>query len=281
METKKINLDTNCPNTWCPGCGDFGILMAFKQAVTSMIESGTPKENIVITGDIGCSSKIADYLGLNSFIGLHGRSISLAEGIKMGNPDLKVFAFLGDGGCLDEGISHLIHAAKRNTDITVIMHNNRLFALTTGQFTAVTPKGLKTRSTPSGSIEEPLNPLELLIASNASFIARAYSSRIEDVKNLVLEGAEHKGFSFIEILQPCVSFYNTIEFYNERVYYSQNPNLESKESALKLAREWNYNGEGRIPLGVMYKTDRPVFESETLSLVPRKEDFEKCLKTHS
>jgi 2-oxoglutarate ferredoxin oxidoreductase subunit beta len=281
MESQKINLETTCPNTWCPGCGDFGILMSFKQAVLSMIEAGTPKEDIVVVGDIGCSSKIADYLNLNSFIGLHGRAISLAEGIKMGNPNLKIFVFLGDGGCLDEGISHLIHAAKRNANITVIMHNNRLFALTTGQFTAVTPKGLKTRSTPEGSIEEPLNPLELLIASNASFIARGYSSRIEDVKNLILEANDHKGFAFIEVLQPCVSFYNTIEFYNERVYYSQNPNLESKETALKLAREWNYNGEGRIPLGVIYKTQREVFESETLSLLPKKEDFEKCLQTHS
>ncbi|MDD5639812.1 MAG: thiamine pyrophosphate-dependent enzyme [Candidatus Pacebacteria bacterium] len=282
MELKKtnINLETTCPNTWCPGCGDFGILMAFKQAVTAMVEAGTPKENIVVVGDIGCSSKIADYLNLNSFIGLHGRSISLAEGIKMGKSNLKVFVFLGDGGCLDEGISHLIHAAKRNSNITVIMHNNRLFALTTGQFTAVTPKGLKTRSTPDGSIEEPLNPLELLIASNASFVARGYSARIEDVKNLILEADKNKGFSFIEVLQPCVSFYNTIEFYNERVYYGQNPNLESKESALKLAREWNYNGEGRIPLGVIYKIERAVYELEEASLLPKVRNFEKCLQTH-
>lgn len=281
MESKKINLETSCPNTWCPGCGDFGILMAFKQAVTAMVEAGTPKENIVIVGDIGCSSKIADYLNLNSFIGLHGRSISLAEGIKLGNPDLKLFAFIGDGGCLDEGISHLIHGAKRNADINVIMHNNRLFALTTGQFTAATPKGLKTRSTPEGTIEEPLNVLELLLASNASFIARGYSSKVDDLKNLILEAEKHRGFSFIEVLQPCVSFYNNIDFYNERVYYGQNLDLTSKESALKLIKEWNYGSEGRIPLGIIYKNKRSVFEADAISSLPEKSSFEKCLQTHS
>jgi 2-oxoglutarate ferredoxin oxidoreductase subunit beta len=281
MENQKVNLETVCPNTWCPGCGNFGVLMAFKKAITALIENGMPKENIVIVGDIGCSSKIADYLNLNSFIGLHGRSISLSEGIKMGNPELKVFAFLGDGGCLDEGISHMIHAAKRNSDITVIMHNNRLFALTTGQFTATTPKGLKTRSTPEGTIEEPLNVMELLLASNASFLARGYSSKVDDLKDLILEADKHKGFSFLEVLQPCVSFYNNIDFYNERVYCGQNPDLGSKTSALKLIREWNYGLEGRIPLGVIYKNERPSFESETRSGFIEKNSFEKCLQTHS
>ncbi|MDD4409381.1 MAG: thiamine pyrophosphate-dependent enzyme [Candidatus Pacebacteria bacterium] len=281
MENQKVNLETTCPNTWCPGCGDFGILMAFKQAIQEMIANGTPKEDIVIVGDIGCSSKIADYLDLNSFIGLHGRSVSLAEGIKLANPNLKLFAFIGDGGCFDEGISHIIHAAKRNSNIKVILHNNRLFALTTGQFTAVTPKGLKTRSTPEGTIEEPLNILELLLAANASFIARGYSSKVEDLKNLILDADRHKGFSLIEVLQPCVSFYNNIDFYNERVYCGQNPDLSSKDSALKLIREWNYGSEGRIPLGLIYKNERPFFEAETMSGFSRENRFEKCLQTHS
>lgn len=280
METKKVNLETTCPNTWCPGCGDFGVLMAFKKAITSMIESGIPKENIVIVGDIGCSSKIADYLNLSSFIGLHGRAISLSEGIKLANPDLKVFAFIGDGGCLDEGISHLIHAAKRNSNINVIMHNNRLFALTTGQFTAATPKGLKTRSTPYGTIEEPLNVLELLLAANASFIARGYSSKVEDLKDLILETEKHQGFSFLEVLQPCVSFYNNIEFYNERVYSCQNPDLTSKSYALKLIQEWDYDNEGRIPLGVIYREERGVFEVDTIAGFESKRNIEKCLQTH-
>lgn len=249
------NLETNYPNTWCPGCGNFGVLRAVKEVFSEM-----KKENIVMVTDIGCNSKIADYINVNSFYSLHGRPVATAEGIKMANPDLDVIVFTGDGGSLNEGISHLIHAAKRNCDITVLMHNNRLFALTTGQYTANSPKGFKGKSTPYGVFEEPLNPLEIMMASKASFIGRTYSSKIEHMKNLIKEGIEHKGFSFIEVLQPCVSFFNNIQFYNERVYEA--PQGKSVEDAMKLIKEWNYNGEGKIPLGLFYKEDRNCFEEE-------------------
>jgi 2-oxoglutarate ferredoxin oxidoreductase subunit beta len=276
------NLETKSLNTWCPGCGNFGILQAVKLAVNELIVKGTPKENIVIVSDIGCNSKIVDYLNINSFYSLHGRSIVTAMGIKMANPNLKILVFLGDGAALDEGISHLIHAAKRNSDINVIMHNNRLFALTTGQFTAVSPKGLKGKSTPEGSIEEPINPLELMLASNSSFIARGYSSKIEHLKNLILEAVEHKGFSFIEVMQPCVSFFNNIQFLNEKVYETVNQEVDSREKALTLIREWNYNGEGKIPLGILYKKDRTLFEEEMNKhlVKDKKPEIEKCLQTH-
>jgi len=276
------NLETNYPNTWCPGCGNFGILSAVKLAVNDLIAKGTPKEKIVIVSDIGCNSKIVDYLNLNSFYSLHGRSIATAMGIKMANPELQVIVFLGDGAALDEGISHLIHAGKRNSDINVIMHNNRLFALTTGQFTAVSPKGLKGKSTPGGAIEEPINPLELVLSSNASFIARGYSAKIEHLKNMIVEAVEHKGFSFIEVMQPCVSFFNNIQFYNEKVYEAVNPEPASREKALALIKEWNYNGDGKIPLGILYKKDRALFEEESVKHIvkDKKIDLQKCLETH-
>lgn len=275
-------LETNCPNTWCPGCGDFGILQAVKMAINSLIASGTPKENIVIVSDIGCNSKIVDYLNINSFYGLHGRSVATAEGIKLGNPDLKILVFLGDGAALDEGLAHLIHAAKRNTDINVIMHNNRLFALTTGQFTAVSPKGLKGKSTPEGCIESPINPLELMLASNSSFIARSYSAKVEHLKNLIIEAVDHKGFSFVEVLQPCVSFFNTIEFYNGKIYEAASEDLSSREEALQLIKEWNYDGEGRIPLGLFYKDEKPSYEEEMNKVLEKdkKADILKCLEAH-
>jgi 2-oxoglutarate ferredoxin oxidoreductase subunit beta len=275
-------LETNCPNTWCPGCGNFGILQAIKLTVESLVNSGTPRENIVLVSDIGCNSKIVDYLNLNSFYSLHGRPIATAEGIKLGNPDLKIIVFTGDGGSLDEGISHLIHAAKRNSDVNVVMHNNRLFALTTGQFTAVSPKGLKGKSTPEGSIEEPLNPLELMMASNASFIARSYSSKIEHLKNLIIEAVNHKGFSFIEVLQPCPSFFNTTELYNKSAYEVVNHDLESKEKAMKLIREWNYVDESKIPLGLFYKKNRMYYEDEMTRDFDKNKiaDIKKCLATH-
>jgi len=276
------NLETTCPNTWCPGCGNFGILQAIKLSIEALVNSGTPRENIVLVADIGCNSKIVDYLNLSSFYSLHGRSIVTGEGIKLGNPDLKIIVFLGDGAALDEGISHLIHAAKRNSDVNVIMHNNRLFALTTGQFTAVSPKGLKGKSTPEGSPEEPLNPLELVFASKGSYIARGYSSKIEHLKNLIVDAVSHKGFSFIEVLQPCPSFYNSIELYNKSAYEAVNPDLESKENALKLIKEWDYMTESKIPLGLFYKHDRMYYEEEIRADFKEggKADIKKCLITH-
>lgn len=267
MEKQNNNLDMQTPNTWCPGCGNFGILTAFKQAIDEIIQSGFPKEKIVVVGDIGCNSKIADYLNLNSLIGLHGRSVATAEGIKLANPDLKVFIFLGDGAGLDEGIEHLIHAAKRNSNINVILHNNRLFALTTGQFTAVSPEGFKSVSSPFGALEEPLNPLKQMLASEASFIGRGYSAKLEHLKNLILAADKHAGFSFLEVLQPCVSFFNNIEFYSEKVYELSGNDTGSETAALALANEWNYDEQGKIPLGIIFEKARPIFEDRAYGVI--------------
>ena len=277
-----MKLETNIINTWCPGCGNFGILQAIKLAINDLISQGVSKDKIVLVSDIGCNSKIVDYLNINSFYSLHGRSIPTALGVKLANPELKIIVSLGDGAALDEGISHLIHSAKRNSNITVIMHNNRLFALTTGQFTAVSPKGIKGKSTPYGSIEEPINPLELMLASNATFISRGYSAKLEHLKNLIISGINHQGFSFIEVMQPCVSFFNNIKFLNERCYEVVSEDLESKNKALDLIKEWNYNEEGKIPLGIFYKKEKPNFEDEVSEHIDKdkKIDLEKCLKTH-
>ncbi|MFA6336891.1 MAG: thiamine pyrophosphate-dependent enzyme [Candidatus Paceibacterota bacterium] len=275
-------LDTNCPNTWCPGCGNFGALQAVKGAIEEMIASGTAKENIAVVTDIGCNSKIADYLNVNSFYGLHGRSIPVAEGMKLANPKLQIFVFLGDGAALDEGISHLIHSAKRNSDINVILLNNRVFALTTGQFTAVSPKGLKGKSTPEGSIEDPINPLEILMASNASFISRGYALKVQHLKKLIVESAKHKGFSFVEVLQPCVSFLNNMQFYNEKAYEAVNDDPSSKEKALKLIKEWDYDSEEKVPLGLFYKIQKPSYEELMNKVKTEKEtDILECLQKHS
>lgn len=267
METKKNNLETSCPNTWCPGCGNFGILTAFKQAIDELIKNGWPKEKIVVVGDIGCNSKIADYLNLNSIIGLHGRSVATAEGVKLADMGLKVFVFVGDGASLDEGMSHIIHAAKRNSNIKVILHNNRLFALTTGQFTALSPEGFKGVSTPLGSIEEPLNPIKLMLAAEASFIARGYSAKIEQLKNLILAADKHEGFAFLEVLQPCVSFFNNIQFYNERIYEMDGNDVKSETAAMELANEWDYGEAKKIPTGIIFKKQRPIFEEETYKII--------------
>lgn len=260
-------LDTNCKNTWCPGCGDFGIMMAFKKAIE---ELKMDYDNLVIVSGIGCHAKIVDYLNLNSFYCLHGRAVTTAEGIKLGNPKLKVVVFTGDGDSLDEGISHLIHAAKRNSDITVILHNNRLFALTTGQFTATSPRGFKGRSTPLGSPEDPINPLELMLTSNASFIARGFAGKIDHLSGLMKQAIEHKGFSFLEVMQPCVSFFNTFDFYTKNSYLIEENDLDNRDKALAKIKKWNYTEDGKVPLGVFYNTAKDPFYEQIKDRKPVK-----------
>jgi 2-oxoglutarate ferredoxin oxidoreductase subunit beta len=258
----KTNLDLPTKNTWCPGCGNFGILQAIKNAITNLEKKGVKKENFVLTTGIGCHAKIVDYLNINTFYGLHGRGLATAVGIKIGNPNLKVLTCSGDGDSYDEGISHLIYAAKRNIDLTMMIHDNRNFALTTGQYSATSPKGFKGRSTPQGSPESAFNPLELMLASGATFIARGYTAKIDQLTDLIIQAVEHRGFSFIDILDPCVAWFNTYEDYNKRVYELKDNDLSSKEEAIKRIWEWDYNNGGKIPIGVFYKVQKPIFDEE-------------------
>lgn len=258
-----LDLNTKAQNTWCPGCPNFGILASFKAAVGELVSAGELKpENIVYTAGIGCHGKIGDYINLNSFISLHGRGVSTLVGVKIANPALKAVAFVGDGDAYAEGLEHLLHAAKRNTDITVIVHNNQVFALTTGQFTPVSPKGYKGRSTPYGSLEEPFNPLSLLIASGATFVARSYALEPQKTKAILAAALRHKGFSFVEIIQPCITFYDTREDIKKRMYWlEENYPLNNTE----WAREKLNAGE-RLPMGIFYRINKPVFEDELYTL---------------
>lgn len=261
----KNGLKTYAKNTWCPGCGNFGIELAFSKAIDELIKEGKiKKENIVILAGIGCHGKIVDYLNLNSFYSLHGRVIPPATGIKIANPNLTVICFVGDGDAYSEGLEHLIFAAKRNVDLTVIVHNNRVFALTVGQFTPTSPFGFKGKSTPKGSKENPFNPLELMLSSGATFIARGFSGNPSQLKEIIKEAILHQGFSLIDVLQPCLSFYNTLEFYRQRVYDLKKENHDSSSwsKALEKIKEWNYlDGEKeKIPLGIFYQIKKPTFE---------------------
>jgi 2-oxoglutarate ferredoxin oxidoreductase subunit beta len=227
-----IDLNTKSINTWCPGCPNFGILAAFKNAAGEMVASGELRlEQLAIAAGIGCHGKIPDYLNVNSFIGLHGRSIPVLVGAKLANPDLKVVGFVGDGDAYAEGLDHLLHAAKKNIDMTVIVHNNQIFALTTGQYTPMTPKGHKTRSAPYGNPEEPFNPLALLLAAGATFVARTYALDVKHTQEVMVAAMRHKGFSFVEVIQPCITFYDTREILKEKMYWVENNMSEDIESA--------------------------------------------------
>ncbi|NGX28047.1 MAG: 2-oxoglutarate oxidoreductase subunit KorB [Candidatus Anoxychlamydiales bacterium] len=269
------NLDTGCQNTWCLGCGNFSILNAIKDVVKSLVEDGTLLEDIVLVSGIGCHGKIIDYLDMNSFYSLHGRAVPAAEGIKIANPKLKVIVFSGDGDSYGEGLEHLIFAAKRNIDITMIVHNNRVYGLTTGQYTPTSPFGYKGKSTPKGTHEDPLNPLELMLASGATFISRAASHGINLLKKILKEAILHKGFSLVDILQVCVTYYNMYKYYSERVYELSDHDFSDYNTASNKIREWDYNKDAKIGLGVFYKKEKPTFDERYKDFVRKDIDRDK------
>jgi len=244
---------TQAEKTWCPGCGNFGIMNAFRGAIRVLGERGVPREMIVMCAGIGQHAKIFDYMNLSGFYSLHGRSMATAQGIKLANPDLKVVDFVGDGDAMGEGIAHMIFAAKRNADITVVMHNNGIYALTTGQRAPTTAKGVRGPSTPRGNTEEPLNPIALMLEAGATFVARGYSGRIEQLTELMVSAIEHEGFSFLDVLQPCVTFNDTYDRYNEGTEEISGP-LDF-EAALALSRRAD-----PVPLGLFYRGTRETQE---------------------
>ena len=255
-----INLATTAQNTWCTGCGNFAILGAIKSVLQSLAQDGFPLEDVVLVSGIGCHAKIVDYINVNSFYSLHGRVVPVAEAIKLSRPNVKVIGFSGDGDSYGEGIEHLIFAAKRNIDITMIIHNNRVYGLTTGQYTPTSPLDYKGRSTPNGSKEMPINPLKLMMASGATFLARGTSHGLELLKNIFKEAILHKGFSLVDVLQVCVTFDNLYEYYDKRVYELEGHDPSNGAEAAAKIKEWDYNSDSKIPLGIMYQRETETFD---------------------
>lgn len=257
-------LSTYAKNTWCPGCGNFAVLNAIKPVFQQLIASGTRPEDIVLVSDIGCNSKIMDYIGVNSFDSLHGRSIPTAVGVKLANPDLTVVVHAGDGATFAEGLEHTLFAAKRNVDITLIVHDNGVYGLTVGQAGPETPSGYRGRSTPYGSVEDPFNPLELLYAAGATYLARGYSHGKELLKRLYAEAIAHRGFSVVDTLQVCVTFRDMYASYNERVYELEGHDPRDEQQARARILEWDYRSDGPVALGTLSVRDRPVFGDQFL-----------------
>ncbi|HII72000.1 TPA: 2-oxoacid:ferredoxin oxidoreductase subunit beta [Candidatus Woesearchaeota archaeon] len=245
---------TGAENTWCPGCGNFGILTAMNKAVEKLAEKGVLQEELVMVTGIGCHGKIFDYLGLNGFYGLHGRAVPLAEGIKLGNPRLKVIVFSGDGDSWGEGLAHTLFAAKRNIDITHICHNNGVYALTTGQSTPLSKKGFKGKSTPKGNPEEPFNPLRLIAEAGAGFIARGYCMKIDHLADLIVKAVMHKGYSYVDVLQVCKTYNDLYAVYNKSVEAFDD--VPDSESALKMMVP-----DGKVPIGIFREQDKEIFTS--------------------
>ncbi len=197
---KPEELGTKAINTWCPGCPNFSILQAAKEAFSQLANEGKLDiKNTAMVAGIGCHAKIYDYLNLKGFYGLHGRVLPIALGVKLGNPEMTVIGFGGDGDTYAEGMEHFIHNCRYNADMTMLVNDNQVFSLTTGQFTPATEKGFKSASSPLGLAEKPINPLTLAMEAGATFVARGYALNIPHLRDLIKGAIGHKGFSFIDI----------------------------------------------------------------------------------
>lgn len=249
----KPNLDTTEEKTWCPGCPNYMILAAVKQTLTNLIENKQAKQtDFAITTDIGCHAKIFDYLNLSGIYCLHGRALPTAIGMKLANPNLKVLTFAGDGAIYAEGISHFIHAFRYNPNITLILHDNQSFSLTTGQPTPTTQQGYVSKASPLGSFDKPFNPIKLALAANATFIARTSARDIPHMTETFTKAIQHTGFSFVEIIQDCLIFNKESNNKDKMMY--KIADCHNKQRAEKFAEEFDYNSKsGKIPIGVIYQ----------------------------
>ena len=248
--------ENQVPIAWCPGCGNFPILNALKQA---LVELEKQPHQILLVSGIGQAPKLPHYLRCNAFIGLHGRSLPVATAAKMVNHELTVIVIGGDGDCYAEGGNHLIHTIRRNPDITLLVHNNQVYGLTRGQASPTCELGFVTKIQTHGVLVPPLNPLTLAISQDASLVGRGYAAKGDHLKELIKEAILHPGFALIDILQPCVSFdhKHSYGWYQERVYpLGQEYNPLDKFTAFKKAEEWG----DKIPLGILYKKQKPTFE---------------------
>lgn len=253
---------TGLTPAWCPGCGNFGILNSVKKA---LVELEIEPHRLLLVSGIGQAGKLPHYTKGNVFNSLHGRPIPPAIGAKIANPELTVIAISGDGDGYGEGGNHFLHALRRNHDITYLVHNNQVYALTKGQASPTSDTGYVTRTTPHGA-SIPINPMAVAIAAEGSFVARGFAGDMDHLAGLIKTGITFKGFALIDILQPCVSFNfkNTYAWYKERVYKLEDSGYDpgDKLAAFSKAQEWG----DRIPIGVIYKKERATFEEELPAL---------------
>ncbi len=254
-----INLKSEIIPTWCPGCGDWGIGIAVKTAFSQL---GWDPSSAMMMFDIGCSGNMNDFVNSYAMHTLHGRAITNGIGAKLANHKMPVVIIGGDGGLYGEGGNHILHAARGNHDITVIVHDNSVYGLTKGQVAPTALHGAKSNSTPSGIIEVPVNPLSLVLTQGATFIAQSFAGNVPHIISMIKAGIQHKGFSLVNILQPCVTYntVNTYQYYLKNTYHlplAHDPT--NYEQALQVASELN---KEHYPLGVVYDVARPAFHEQ-------------------
>ncbi|MBT4849380.1 2-oxoacid:ferredoxin oxidoreductase subunit beta [Candidatus Parcubacteria bacterium] len=253
------DFETNYKPTWCPGCGNHAIWIAMRGALA---ELGLKPENVLIFYGIGCSGNGANFTKSYTWHSLHGRAVPSAIGAKLANKDLTVIVMAGDGDAFGEGLGHFLHAIRGNADITYVVHDNHVYGLTTGQAAPTADKGYKAKSTPAGIIEVPVNPTSLAVTNGGTFVSRGFSGNAKHLKGLFKQAITHKGFSFVDVFQPCVTFnkINTFEWFFDRVYNVDDDATyknTDKMAAFGKTQEWGK----KIPYGVLYKAKRDTYGS--------------------
>jgi len=261
---------------WCPGCGDFGVLKAVKQALVR--QNVAPHEVIFVSG-IGQAAKTPHYLNCNVFNGLHGRALAAATGIKLAKPGDRVIVESGDGCTYGEGGNHFLAAIRRNVDLTVLVHTNQVYGLTKGQASPTSDLGFVTKTQPDGVKVEPFNPIATAIALRAGFVARSFSGMQDHLTEMIVQAMNHPGFALVDILQPCVTFnkVNTFAWYRKRsqeVPPDHDPT--DWQAAMRLAYEW----QERIMIGVIFKCDRPVLTFPEHDGTPRPQALQQSMQRY-
>jgi len=246
---KVKDLKSDVKPIWCPGCGDFGVLNSVLKALTDL---KLDPSHVAIASGIGCSGRFPAFVNSYGFHGVHGRVLPLATGIKAANPELTVFAVGGDGDAFSIGAGHLPHAARRNVDITYIVMDNEIYGLTKGQPSPTSPVGMEKKASPYGTYDIPLNPVAMVLSYGATFVARGFSSQPRELTELIKRGVQHPGFAFLQVISPCVTFYDTYARFKETTApIPEDHNPTDRVAALKLAMATDVQY-----LGVFYQEEQ-------------------------
>ena len=258
------DFDSEHRPTWCPGCGDYGILTALKKALADLAIA--PHQVMIISG-IGCGSKLPDYIHANGFMTIHGRPLAVATGFRLANPEMPVIVVNGDGDAYGIGGNHFLHALRRNINLTHVVENNQIYALTKGQYSPTSHRGFVTTTSPDGAPERPVLPTALAFVGGATFIARASAGRPNHLVEVLREAIRHPGYALVDVMQPCVTFnkLNTYDWYEERSYDvaadgAYDPT--DPQQAWPKVQEWG----DRIPIGVLYRALEPTYEERVTAL---------------
>ena len=264
--------------TWCPGCGNFSQWRAIRQA---LIELELPPEEVVVVSGIGCSSHMPNFLNVYGLQTVHGRGIPVATGIRLANPHLTVLVYGGDGDVYGIGGNHFLHSCRRNLDIITIVSNNFVYGLTTGQASATTPVGTITRTTPRGSIENPINPITVAISAGATFVARAFSGDLKHLSYVIKEAIDHRGFAFVDVLSPCITFNKnqTFNYFREKVQKLEDMGHDKEDYFAALDYSNQRFNKDKIPIGIFYQIEhKTTYEERDFALnqgvIPAHADLE-------